>query len=250
MKLCLAGISAFPDLEPNIRECKYQLESFFFFEDWQKSYIHDLDLFLLDSGAFSFMNGVKDRTHKMDWDAYLTKYINFINENEIDYFFELDVDSVIGYDKVLNLTHRLEEETKKQCIPVFHKSRGLAEWERMCNEYDYVAIGTIYEYNTSVPVLKKLVNYANKCGTKVHGLGFTHREQLPHVHFYSVDSTSWIGSRFGHLYNWDTVNQKLVRYCSRESFDKKMRLKDYKDANIHNFYEWCKYQKWCDIYLR
>lgn len=252
MKLCLAGLNSFPELRPIVRESRYQLESFYCFKEWQKEYIHDLDLFLLDSGAFSFINGKKG-TDKIVWDDYLNSYIDFINSHDIDHFFELDIDSIVGYDTVKKYTERLEQETKRKCIPVWHKSRGIEVYERLIDEYDYIAIGGIVSGEigpTDYKYLPKLISMAHKCGTKIHGLGFTSLDKLNKYHFDSVDSTTWIGSRFGHVYKWDTVRQKLIRYVSTESFDTRMQLKDYRDANRNNFLQWTKYQKYLDCYVR
>ena len=71
----------------------YMLESFFYVLPWQIERIPNMKMFLLDSGAFTFMNSQKG---KIDFDEYLTRYINFINKYDIKYFFELDVDSIVG----------------------------------------------------------------------------------------------------------------------------------------------------------
>ena len=74
-----------------------------------------------------------------NFDEYLTRYINFINKYDIKYFFELDVDSIVGYEKVKQLRKRLENETGKKCIPVWHKSRGKEEYLKMCKKIDEIA---------------------------------------------------------------------------------------------------------------
>ena len=61
-------------------------------------------MFLLDSGAFTFMSG----TNSPDFDQYIIKYIDFINRHDIKYFFELDIDSIVGYEKVKEYTRRLD----------------------------------------------------------------------------------------------------------------------------------------------
>ena len=103
----------------------YMLESFFYVLPWQIERIPNMKMFLLDSGAFTFMNSQKG---KVNFDEYLTRYINFINKYDIKYFFELDVDSIVGYEKVKQLRKRLENETGKKCITVWHKSRGKEEY--------------------------------------------------------------------------------------------------------------------------
>lgn len=70
---------------------------------------------LIDSGAHSFQKG-----KKVDWEQYTKEYADFIKKfdrpNVIGYF-EMDVDNIIGYDKVLELRKILENVSNK-IIPV------------------------------------------------------------------------------------------------------------------------------------
>ena len=192
MKLCLAGTYSFKDLL-QIKKPKYMLESFWSFKEWQIPLIKEVDLFLLDSGAFSFMNNQKKGkkvTLEQIYD-YLDKYIEFINKNDIRYFFELDLDVIVGYEEVLKMRKRLEEGTHKKCIPVFHKNRGLNEWIKMCKEYDYVAIGTSGKNDSAWTrknpnVLKQMLKIASENKCKVHGLGFTSLKMMKEIHFYGI----------------------------------------------------------------
>ena len=215
----------------------YILESFYYISPFITSLIPYFSDFLLDSGAFTFMNNKKD----LNYNEYLERLISYINENNIKKFFELDIDSLIGYEKVLELRKILEKETNKKCIPVFHKSRGLKEWERMCEEYDYVAIGTIGEYFKNFSILHKLLNIAKKNKTKVHGLGFTQLSKLHSFDFYSVDSTSWkCGNRYGFIFKF--TGKGLIQIGKQKG----QRLIA-KKALLHNFSEWVKYQKYVRI---
>lgn len=74
----------------------YILESFYSIKEWQIQYIKECKMFLLDSGAFTFMNSNKGKT---DFNQYLKDYINFINKYDIKYFFELDIDSLPKTEK-------------------------------------------------------------------------------------------------------------------------------------------------------
>lgn len=114
------------------------LESFYYVDDLITSLIPHLKHFMLDSGAFTFFTQGKH----VDWDEYVSRYIDYIKANDIKLFFELDIDSLVGYDSVKEIRRRLERETGKIPIPVWHKSRGKEEFLRMCDEYDYVAIGS------------------------------------------------------------------------------------------------------------
>ena len=142
MRLCLAG--TFP-AEKIVKEYhpEYVLESFFYIRPWQIEEIPKWKMFLLDSGAFTFMHGIEASSKPVDWDGYLSRYIDFINRNNVQHFFELDVDSIVGYDAVKRMRARLEAETGKQSIPVWHRSRGLDEFKRLCRDYHYIGIGGI-----------------------------------------------------------------------------------------------------------
>lgn len=237
MKLCLAGASANSFLKDTLEKSDYVLESFYYVQDWQLPYIKSKHwkLFLLDSGAFTMMNSQK----KIDYEDYLNRYIDFINEHDIDYFFELDIDYLIAYSEVLKLREKLETETKKKCIPVFHKTRGINEWHKMCKQYDYVAIGTIYKYKQNSSILRELLKIAKSYGTKVHGLGYT-PHNVKEFDFYSVDSTSWVGdSRFGRISLF--FNGK-IRYIQKKGY----RTIDYKIISERSLNEWIKFQKYLD----
>ena len=116
------------------------LESFYYADETTEKLLPYFGDFLLDSGAFTFMQSSK--THVV-WEDYIERYADFINRNNVKKFFELDIDSVVGYDKVLEYRTRLEKLTNKQCIPVWHISRGMENFYEMCQMYPYVALGGI-----------------------------------------------------------------------------------------------------------
>ena len=248
MKVCIAGTGAIT--APNrylVEKSDFTLESFYYFKEWQIPIIKGSKLFLLDSGAFTFMNSCKEQ---VDFDEYLERYIAFINKYDVTYFFELDIDSVVGYEKVKELRRKLERGTGKKCIPVWHKSRGLDEWKKLCQEYDYVAIGGIVtreitkkEYKFFKPLLK----FARENSCKVHGLGFTNLKELSSYDFYSVDSTSWkSGNRFGSLYQFKDNELLLIK----KPAGKKVKSGEYYGlVEKHNYLEWIKFQKYADAYL-
>lgn len=250
--LYLAG-SMYGNQGSFMRECENEipkmidlsiLESFYYADEWTEWAIPRLKNFMLDSGAFTFISSHKG---KVDWNDYLRKYAEFINKNDVKLFYELDIDSIVGYDKVLQMRKFLEAETGKKPIPVWHKSRGKTEFLKMCEEYPYVAIGGIvskeitrkeYEY------FPWFINEAHKRGAKIHGLGFTNLEGIRKYHFDSVDSTSWTtGNRFGSIYRF---NGRTM-----EKFDKKQgqRLADSRAVAINNFNEWVKFQKYAEVHL-
>lgn len=234
---CSSGTGA-PQITEESKNCSLNiLESFFYIDDVITKYIPYFRNFLLDSGAFTFFSsGAKN----IDWNDYLERYVAYINDNDIKHFFELDIDKLVGYDKVLEFRKKLEKLTGKQCIPVWHKSRGKEKFIEMCHEYKYVAIGGIVSNEIKRDEYKYFpyfINAAHKYGAKIHGLGFTNLEGLKKYHFDSVDSTAWTsGSRFGFVYHF---NGKTMQ---KKDVPKGYRLKTIEVAR-QNFNEWVKF---CD----
>ena len=240
MKLCLAGLNSIRSgTYELLKDIPFILESFYYIQDYQLPLIKTAELFLLDSGAFTFMSNCKKA---VDWDDYLNRYIDFINKNDVKYFFELDIDDVVGYERVKELRRKLEAGTGRKCIPVWHKSRGIDEYKKHVAEYDYIAIGGLASIDikpSEYPQLKALAQYAKKHNTKLHCLGFTPRD----VHtfgFYSTDSTTWNGiSRFGSIFKFS--DGKITRYHTK---NKKVNKEKYIEGEVHNIKEWMKYQEW------
>jgi hypothetical protein len=222
----------------------YVLVSYYYAGSKVEKMIPHMGDFILDSGAFTFMQNQKQ---KIDWDSYIEKYADFIKRNDVKKFFELDIDKIVGYEKVCQYRQKLESLTGKRCIPVWHKSRGYKEYCKLCNEYDYVAIGGLaikdikksqYKY------LPKLIKEAHKRGAKVHGLGFTDFKWLKKCHFDTVDSASWgIGGKFGTRYKLQNGQIKGIKKPDGT------RLKNYKKLAVYNCIEWLKFQKYAEVNL-
>lgn len=258
MRIYLAGISSFVEMAKGAvkndfssyvqTEKKfdpkpfYMLESFYYIRKEQIALIPKSKDFLLDSGAFSFMVG----TSKPKFEDYLDNYIAFINEHNIKHFFELDIDNVVEYERVKEYRRRLEKGTGKQCIPVWHKSRGKQEFLKMCDEYPYVAIGGIVSGEIQKNEYKYFpwfIEQAHNKGSLIHGLGFTNLQGLTKYHFDTVDSTAWIsGNRFGGLYKFNGTT--LIK--ANRPKGKKMR---YRETVCNNFTEWTKFAAYAENHL-
>ena len=212
------------------------LESFYYANGLTSFYMPYVN-YLLDSGAFTFMSGKS--ADNINWKHYITQYADFINSHNIDLFFELDIDSVVGYDKVLDLRKLLEDKTQKAPIPVWHKSRGLDNFIEMCETYSYVSIGGIVSKEIKRAERDKLpyfIDLAHKNGAKIHGLGFMDRE-IHKFKFDSVDNSNWTVGRYG-LYityqnGYAKNNKTSLRVVNREKL------------NIHNLKEYVKLQNYC-----
>lgn len=251
MKICLAGTSAITDVnKEKVKDVKYILESFWSIKEWQIPLIKSADLFLLDSGAFTMFT----KGHKLteqDWDNYVTKYINFINKYDVKYFFELDVDRILGIEKVEEIRKRIEKETGKKCIPVWHKERGWKYFEKMCEEYDYVAIGGIAK-NPNGKQIEKLfpyfIKYAHKHGCKIHGLGYTSAKGLKKYHFDTVDSIAWKSANIYGNMTFFGEDGTMNKYHRPEGTKLKSG-EHYSEVELHQLNEWIKFQEYADKHL-
>lgn len=224
---------------------KYCLETFFNGERKCKQVLSDVgttENFLLDSGAFSFMSGAE--CSKKTLTDYCHRYIDFINQNNIKYYFELDVDTIFGLPFVEQLREMCIKETGITPIVVWHKGRGVQYWKDMVSQYKYIAIGGLVFHvkQSEWENIKKLVIYARKHNVKVHGLGFTKTKILPEFPFYSVDSAAWgKGAALGqyrHFFNGQYIDQKKI-----QSNGHHVKLGKLIGANMT---EWAKYQKYMD----
>lgn len=235
MKIFLAG-SGYVNmwLDENFTNF-YRLESYHYISNQERKRVTEYKDFILDSGAFTYLNGADGN---INWDKYVENYAAFINKYGVKNFIELDIDPIVGIKEVERLRSKLEQLTDKKSIPVWHKSRGKDYWLKMVREYNYVAIGGIVTREIKPSEYKYfhwLLAEAKKQNCKVHGLGFTNLKGLEEYDFYSVDSTSWLsGNRFGSIYKFN--GKTLLK------FDKPvgMRVKTNETAQ-NNFYEWVKF---------
>lgn len=197
MRIYLSGISGVKQwlLNEELNPCNiFALESFYSIRDWQKPLIPKFASFMLDSGAFTFMRNAKKHMN-IDWLNYVDRYCDFIVENDIKLFFELDIDKIKGLQYVEMLRQRIEDRTHRKPIPVWHPSRGKDYWLDIIKEYDYIAIGgiaakdiTLAKYEVLFPWM---LNQARRNNVKVHGLGYTKIDKLSKYRFNSIDSTTW-----------------------------------------------------------
>ena len=221
----------------------YILESFYYANEDTEKLIPYFGDFMLDSGAFTFM---QENGGTVNWDDYADRYIDFINRNNIQKYIELDLDYIIGVEGARKLRERLESKTGRKSIPVWHPIRGKDEFLKMCDDYDYVCLGGIVgkKWQGTEQYMPWFIREAHKRGTKIHGLGFTKLTKLEQYHFDSVDSTAWTtGNRFGYLYFFN--GKTMVKRDAPKGY----RIADSRMAALHNYTEWIKFQKWADTHL-
>lgn len=202
MRIFLSALETNSDLvlgylNKNHKKIKSGLVSYYYIEKQLKSEPNKLDMIkdvcgeiLVDSGAHSFQSGAR-----VDWLEYTKRYAEWIKKVDCDQiigFFEMDVDNVIGYEKVLKLRKILDQATDK-IIPVWHKNRGIGEFKKMVKETkgDIIAVAGFQNEDIADDQFNKFVNYAHHRGKKVHALGMTRQKVLRKVPFDYVDSSSW-----------------------------------------------------------
>lgn len=249
MKIYLAGIESLYDEEKEyIKNHPINgLVSFYNVTNKTEDIIPFTKSFLLDSGAFSLFKTGKKR--EIDWDGYIKNYANFIKKNKVNKYFELDIDVLVGYEKVLDLRHKLEDLVGLPTIPVWHRSRGLENFLTMCEEYKYVAIGgMVSDKGGKMPVkaLSYLIREAHRRKTQIHGLGCTGIEKIRSAHFDTVDSSSWLaGNRYGFIYYFDgkTMKHKPVPQNHRIGKDK------VKASRLNSLREWAKFSDYAEYKL-
>lgn len=200
--------------------------------------------FMLDSGAFTFIMDKSSKRLKETQNAaglrdYTERYIEYVRDNSVQHFFEMDVDSVFGYGLVKKLRNRIEAAVGRQSIPVYHMSRGIDEWRAMCKDYQYIALGIAGKdvRANDINAFRAFVNDAHASGCKVHGLGITGMRALSMVPFDSVDSSSWTtGNQYSTVYMFDG---RHVR--PNNSAVKGRRIKDHRLLAEHNLTQWIRF---------
>lgn len=237
MRVYLSALAARPCLKEMSDGC-YILESFYYFRAWQVEMIPRWKDFILDSGAFTYMMS-SSKSKNVDWNSYIDRYIDFINEHNIKHYIEMDIDVVVGVKEVERFRTRLENATGRQCIPVWHKQRGKEYFIQMCKEYRYIAFGGLLtgEFKKSeFKYFKWFIDTAHEYGAKIHGLGYTATRDFDKYPFDSVDSSSWLGSRFGTIYTFRDGDIVGKRHRNK-------RTTHHKEVDFHNFTIWKLFQK-------
>lgn len=182
--------------------------------------------FILDSGAHTLQKGVV----KVNYDLFFYNYLKFLKENPIfNHYVELDIENVVGMEKVAKWTNILKTHLNTPPIEVWHRWRGGDDvWEEMTESSDYIGLSGFLINSSGGAELdpKRLPEYlriAKKNDCKVHGFGLTNPKVLMKNSFYSVDSTSWMVpikyGKFQYLYNSATGSLDKVPYNALGNHD-------------------------------
>ena len=201
MRICLACLEQYTKKLEQLDDgsIEYGLISYWYIRnntDRLNLILKKCKILLVDSGAHTLQHSMKKGTDPSLFEKYVDEYMNFIQKwtdnPQIEGFFEMDIDVVVGYPKVLEWRRKLEQVSDK-IIPVWHGG-----------------LGGIRGYDIEDSQFNLFVNAAHKAGCRIHILGFT---RLPYLQCLnldendSVDSSSWVMSGvFGTLLAVDKNN--------------------------------------------
>jgi len=236
MKIFIAGNGGYRCFVQDNFYDFFRLISYHNFPSSELNLIHKYKDFILDSGVFSFLsNSLKN----IDWEEYLIKYADFVRNNKIKNYVELDIDKFIGLDSVEILRRKLEARVGWKTMPVWHMNRGYDKWLEIVRDYEYVCFGAFLTDNLKkkrYSAIKIFLDDARKNKCKVHGLGMTNPKFLDLLPFYSVDSSTWsCGNRFGSAFHFNGQTIKAIPK------PRGFRITKHKLLERHNFYEWIKF---------
>lgn len=240
MKIFLSALEQAQVLLDDVGPMHYNLISYFYAQKKPalcQRIIQKSKLIMIDSGAHTFQKGKT----KLDWEEYTESYARFIRANECDKivgYFEMDVDKVIGLERVIKLRRRLEQETDK-IIPVWHKGRGIEDFYRMCEEYSgrVIAITGFKNEDIKDHQYAQFLKIAWQHNCRVHCLGMTRQDVLKKVPFDYVDSSSWSqGVLYGRLNGRKLVNPQ--NKDARQIMRRRQWTQAYKEAmKMQEYYE-------------
>lgn len=225
----------------------YILASFAYHKDQHEEYYPLCKSMLVDSGAFTFMvRSIRKGGIDFDIKSYCKKYAEFIKKNNFDNFIELDVEGAFGFDVYRDCLHMLQDITGKDPIYVFHRWRGMDYFKELIKQKDYICLGDV-DVGSGNKVQEKFfpwfVEEAHKNNCRVHGLAFTRVDELRHIPFDSVDSSSWTaGARFASPSRFDGHN--LLKYNCKRTDERE--LVHNAIVKKHDFLEWKKLQQYFD----
>lgn len=234
------------NMKENQKPLLWNLMSYYYLrgnEQWAETVRDCSRLVMIDSGAHSFQKG-----KRVEWEAFTHQYADFIRRfdrpNVVGYF-EMDVDNIIGYEKVLFLREILLKESghAEKIIPVWHKNRGIDEYKDMCKSHQgqTVAITGFKNEDIRDEQYSLFVKYAWKYGCKIHCLGMARKSILDKVPFDYCDASSWsqqaIYGRVG--------NQKVKREFSKTN-RADVFAAAYLDAMKKQLHYWQKWRKICN----
>lgn len=194
MKLYFAGAEAY---RPLFQQMKVQrgLTTYAAGERSVSKVLAQIPDVFIDSGAFTAFT----RGSVIDLDTY----IRFLIEHEAKTYASLDV---IGDPAAtMNNADRMIEAGLNPVV-AFHYGSDYKHLEIMLDKYDRIALGGLVPIATRTSRLFRhldlcfsIITKHRRWPIKVHGFGITQRRLMERYPFHSIDSTGWIGHKYGYI---------------------------------------------------
>ena len=125
------------------------------------------------------------------------------------------------------------EKVSDKIIPVWHKNRGIKEFQKMCQDYAgrIVAITGFKNEDIQDHQYMMFLKYAKQYNCKVHCLGMTRKKILDAIPFDFADSSSWkqqaIFGRIGTRKVSKQFSKDHRPLVMAESLKQAMQMQDY-----------------------
>ena len=247
MRIFLAGVyeqNAHKWFEPEMLKTACVLGSYFYlnnrsFKDkYDPTAVRD---FILDSGAFTYIHAAGNN---VNWKEYARNYAHFVKDNNIQKYVELDMDVLIGYDRVLQLRKMREDIVGRPCSPVYHPNRTEEQFREDCKGRPYVAFGSKKDPMEYYEMMRRIVDIAHDEGSKIHLLGVSDPKHFlaKGIAGDSGDSTTWIQcSNFGYRCVLDESTGMMKKIKLKRS---DMLLPAWRDKAL-SFTLWRQFASYC-----
>lgn len=199
--------------------------------------------FICDSGLFTMVNSGL----RVDFLSYADEYADFVREQGIKNYIELDIDQITSVEYARRIRERIENRVGWQSIPVWHSCRSKEDFISDCKNYSYVALGIMLSEGLPNALIEKytpwFIDTAHEYGAKIHGLGFTKTMLLRKYRFDSVDSSTWtFSSRSGLRYTFNETEGIMEQHPK----PKNMRISSHKNIVTNSLKEWIRFQEYAD----
>lgn len=228
-------------------------------------------LIVVDSGAHSFFSFIGlsvsadnrlSTTEMPDPDLYFENYLNWIKEyyNYFDYFVELDIQDIVGMDKVRQWRKRLiDANVFDKCILVHHSCNSWQDYEEILSiaQSKYIALEGLRNGKINLPYLK-CIKAAYDKKIRVHGFALTAPKVCLNYPFYSVDSTTWTAvNRYGRVQLFidgkikaiETSKENYIKYRLPTCFANFNKTKEHQHAKLaFEVEQFLKYQDYLTKY--
>lgn len=131
---------------------------------------------IIDSGVFTFLN---NKSLKLDLDEYSTQYMRFLKEFQIQKYVEIDLYDRYSIERIEAIRKKIEDYTGIPSIPVVHKYINPDYFQKLIEEYDYIAISMSSTRRTknTLKLINPLTMKAHSKNCKVHLLGIFDKDK-------------------------------------------------------------------------